>query len=161
MNGNFRTPAVPSIRVTDRDRDAAISEVQGAFAAGRLDREEHDARVARALTAQSYGQLDALTADLPGRTVYPDQPVRRRTNGLAVAALACGLAQPFTGMLTTIPAIVLGHVARGQIRRTGDSGRPLATWGLALGWAGVTVAAVAVALVIWVVIIAAHAANGS
>jgi hypothetical protein len=53
--------------------------------------------------------------------------------------------QPFTGMLSTIPAIALGHVARGQIRRTGEDGRSMATWGVVLGWAGV--AAIFMALV--------------
>ena len=66
-------------------------------------------------------------------------PVRRGTNSLAVASLVCGLAQPFLG-LTTIPAIVLGYVARGQIRRTGEDGSGLATAGLVLGWIGVGVA---------------------
>ena len=39
---------------------------------------------------------------------------RAQTNALAIAALVCGLAQPFTGMLTTIPAVV----ARSHLPRT-------------------------------------------
>ncbi len=166
MDGNYGvkangTPAVPTIRVTDRDREAAVGMLQTAYAAGRLDRDEHDARVTQALTARSYAQLDTLTSDLPGRAAYPDQPVPRRTNGLAVAALACGIAQPFTGMLSTIPAIVLGHIARRQIRETGDRGGSVAAWGLALGWAGLATAVAVIALLTWVIIIAAHAAHGS
>jgi Domain of unknown function (DUF1707)/Domain of unknown function (DUF4190) len=129
----------PLVRATDRDRDAAIAVVQTAYTSGRLTRDEHDDRVGRLLAAQTYAELDGLTADLPGRPWYPDVPAIPRpphTNGLAVAALICALLQPFTGMLTTIPAIVLGHVARGQIRHTGDEGNGMATWGMALGWAG-------------------------
>jgi Domain of unknown function (DUF1707)/Domain of unknown function (DUF4190) len=129
----------PMVRATDRDRDAAISVVQASYTAGRLTRDEHDERVGRALAAQTYAELDTLTADLPGRPWYPDVPAipcPPHTNGLAVGALICALLQPFTGMLTTIPAIVLGHIARRQIRQTGDDGHSMATWGMALGWAG-------------------------
>jgi hypothetical protein len=58
-----------------------------------------------------------------------------RTNGLAVASLACGVAQFAFGPLATIPAIVLGHMARSQIKRTGEQGAGLALAGLVLGWA--------------------------
>jgi hypothetical protein len=129
----------PPIRATDRDRDAAIAVLQDCFTEGRLTRAELEARVGQALAAQTYAQLDSLTADLPQRPGYPGAPAvpgPRHTNGFAVAALICGVAQPFTGMLSTIPAIAFGHVARSQIRRTGENGRSMATWGLALGWAG-------------------------
>jgi hypothetical protein len=66
----------------------------------------------------------------------PVRPVAK-TNGAAIASLACGLAMFAVGPLTAIPAIVLGHVARGQIRRTGEQGAGLALAGLALGWAAV------------------------
>ena len=36
--------------------------------------------------------------------------------------------------LTGIPAVVLGHVARSEIRRTGERGDGLALTGLVLGW---------------------------
>ncbi len=73
-------------------------------------------------------------------------PVRRRTNSLAVASLVCGLAQPFLG-LTTIPAIILGYAARGQIRRTGEDGNGIATAGLVLGWVGLTIGVLVVLFV--------------
>jgi hypothetical protein len=60
-----------------------------------------------------------------------------RTNGLAIASLACGLGQFAFGPLATIPAIVLGHMARSQIRRTGEQGAGLALAGLILGWGAV------------------------
>jgi hypothetical protein len=40
----------------------------------------------------------------------------------------------FTVGLTSIPAVVMGHMARGQIRRTGEQGKGLALTGLILGW---------------------------
>ena len=54
-------------------------------------------------------------------------------------------------MLTTIPAIVFGHVARRQIRETGEDGSAMATWGLILGWGG----AAAIAIVILLFVVAA------
>jgi len=61
----------------------------------------------------------------------------RGTNGYAIASLACGLGQFVFGPLATIPAIVFGHMARYQIKRTGEQGDGLALAGLILGWATV------------------------
>lgn len=159
-----RAPAVP-IRATDRDRDAAIGMLQASYTEGRLSKPEHDARIGQALAAQTYAELDLLTADLPGRPHYPDAPAgpqqqQQHTNGLAIAALVCGVAQPLTGMLTTIPAIALGHVARGQIRRTGEDGRSMATWGMALGWAGLAAVVMFVLAILAVVVVVAQSAPG-
>jgi hypothetical protein len=44
------------------------------------------------------------------------------------------------GPLATIPAIVFGHLARHQIKRTGEQGAGLALAGLILGWAAVVLA---------------------
>jgi Domain of unknown function (DUF1707)/Domain of unknown function (DUF4190) len=152
--GPIPAPLGPSVRATDRDRDAAIDVLQESYATGRLTAEEHAARVGQAMAARTYADLDRLAADLPRRPFYPDAPrppLPRRTNGYAVAALACGAAQPLTLMLTTIPAIVFGHVARRQIRETGEDGSAMATWGLILGWGG----AAAIVLVILLFLVAA------
>ena len=80
---------------------------------------------------------------------WPAAPHRRpRTNPLAIASLACGLAQPFTGGLTMIPAVILGHTARSQIRRTGEGGSGLATAGLVLGWTGIVMMLLLIAVFI-------------
>src|SRR5258708_12363981 len=90
-----------------------------------------------------------VTAALPGGQMVapygqpylqPYMPVRRRNNSLAVAFLLCALAQPFMGV-TTIPAIILGHIARGQIRRTREYGDGLRTPVLLLApvWLSVTI----------------------
>ena len=67
----------------------------------------------------------------PVASVAPGAPV----NGLAIASLACGVAQFAFGPLATIPAIVLGHMARHEIKRSGEQGAGLALAGLILGWA--------------------------
>ena len=65
-----------------------------------------------------------------------------RTNGLAIAALMLGVCG-----FALLP-VILGHVALGQIRRTGAGGSALAIVGLVLGYlalAAYLVAAIAVA----------------
>ncbi|MBO0834327.1 MAG: DUF4190 domain-containing protein, partial [Actinobacteria bacterium] len=79
------------------------------------------------------------------------------TNGLALASLGCGVGQLMFGPLATIPAVVLGHVARHQIRRTGEQGAGLALAGLILGWAGVILSVVAVVVVVILIADAARA----
>jgi uncharacterized membrane protein len=85
----------------------------------------------------------------PGQQHYPPyQPYQayppvRPTNGLAVAALVCGIAAFVTGF-TCIPAIICGHMARRQIRRTGEQGDGLAVAGLILGYVSVVLFIVAV-----------------
>jgi hypothetical protein len=74
----------------------------------------------------------------PGQQYYPPYqpyPPVRATNGLAIAALVCGVAQFVTGV-AFIPAIICGHLARRQIRRTGEQGDGMAVAGLILGYVG-------------------------
>lgn len=74
-------------------------------------------------------------------------PVRvAHTNGLAAAALACGIG----GLLlfpASIAAIVLGNIAHQQIRETGERGYGMATAGLVLGCVG---------LALWVLFIVVY-----
>jgi hypothetical protein len=66
---------------------------------------------------------------------YPPYAPAPRANGLAVAALVCGIATFVVG-LTFVPAIICGHLARRQIRRTGERGDGMALGGLILGYVG-------------------------
>lgn len=148
------------MRAADADRDRAVSYLTTAYTEGRLGKDEYDARLESALSARTYADLDKVVTDLPGARVGP---VPRRapspTNGLAIASLACGLAQFVFGPLPTIPAIVLGHMARHQIKRTGEQGAGMALAGLLLGWAAVALGALAIlAITLFVVAHSGHAA---
>jgi hypothetical protein len=59
------------------------------------------------------------------------------TNGLAIAAMVLGIVWVF--WIGSILALVFGHVARDQIRRTGQGGDGMAVAGIVLGWVGVGV----------------------
>ena len=127
------------MRAADTDRDRVVEFLNMAYSEGRLSKDEYDGRLENALSARTYADLDQLVTDLPAAratAVTQVTPVAK-TNGLAIASLACGVAQFAFGPLATIPAIVLGHVARHQIRRTGEQGAGLALAGLILGWAAV------------------------
>jgi uncharacterized membrane protein len=131
------------MRAADVDRDRAVGFLTTAYTEGRLTKDEYDERVETALSARTYSDLDRIVTDLPGAQV-PAVPQARRTNGLAIGSIACGVAQFAFGPLPTIPAIVLGHMARHQIKRTGEDGAGLALVGLLLGWAVVVLGIIAV-----------------
>jgi hypothetical protein len=68
-----------------------------------------------------------------GQPQYGAYGPQTSTNGLAIASLVCSLA----GLVTCISApvgVVLGHVAKRQIRQTGEQGEGLANAGLVVGY---------------------------
>jgi uncharacterized membrane protein len=136
-----------NMRAADADRDRVVEVLQLAYSEGRLSKDEYDGRVGNALSARTYADLDQVVTDLPATRATMVTPVAK-TNGLAIASLACGVAQFVFGPLATIPAIVFGHVARGQIKRTGEQGAGLALAGLMLGWATVILGIVLVVVVV-------------
>jgi len=160
-----------SMRATDADRENVRQILQDAHAEGRLSWDEFDSRSTALVNAQTYGQLAELTSDLPSRIpgtppqVYQQfggqqfggQPFGARpTNTMAIAALICGICQVFFWFVAGIPAIVLGHIARRQIRQTGEAGDGMALTGMILGYVGLALTAL---LVVIIVVIAVAAAN--
>ncbi len=68
---------VPAIRASDRERDAAVQRLQGAFAEGRIDDQEFDDRMRSALVARTRAELDQVLADLPRSAELGALPVQR------------------------------------------------------------------------------------
>jgi hypothetical protein len=64
----------PQMRASDADRDAVVTTLSDNYQAGRLTTEELEDRTGRALTARTFGELQALTADLPGPVPQAPQP---------------------------------------------------------------------------------------
>ncbi len=56
---------------------------------------------------------------------------------MAILSMVLGLAEFPTFGLTAIPAVVAGHRARQEMRRTGEQGDGMATLGLVLGYLGI------------------------
>ena len=133
-------PAKPELRASDRDREDTVERLRTAAMEGRLDSDELEERLAGAYAARWCSELTALTADV---TVPPPAPEplvfvqpTRRLNVLAILSLFGGLF--WFGWLGSIAAVILGHVALGQIARSGgrQMGRPAALVGLAFGYFG-------------------------
>ena len=141
----------------DADRDRVAEVLKDAFAEGRLTQDEYEQRVGRLYKARTYQELDLLVSDVP-RPVRPGAPVPAGTNQYAVASLVCGVAGVLMG-LPAIPAVVLGHISRRQIRRTGEQGDGLAVAGLVLGYVVSAVMLVFVALFVVLVVAVAHASG--
>lgn len=140
------------MRAADADRDRVAGILGTAYSEGRLTKDEYDARLEAAMAARTYADLDQVLTDLVAQPPMPvpagtvTVPSVAKTNGYAIASLACGLGQFVAGPLATIPAIVFGHMARNQIRRTGEQGAGLALAGLILGWGAVILAVILIAV---------------
>jgi hypothetical protein len=117
------TPA-SGLRVSDADRDAVAAELAEHLRVGRLELDEFDERVGRAISARTRGDLDRLLADLP-RPVPPPPPALHRRSGppfvlLAVLIFAAGTA-------------VLGGLSNAATWGHG-TGHPHAVWPFWLLW---------------------------
>jgi hypothetical protein len=66
---------------------------------------------------------------------YPPYPRSRGTNGLAVASMVVGILWIY--WIGSIVALVLGYIARRQIRQSGEGGDGMAVAGIVLGWVGI------------------------
>jgi len=120
-------PPVTFLKATPADREAAA----------------HAARVAH---IQQWEQAYASAhggALPPAGFVPPAAAASGATNTMAILALVFGIGGGLGG-------IIFGHVARGQIRRTGEGGWGLATAGLVLGYIGL--ASGVIALIVWLIL---------
>ena len=141
----------PAMRAASADRERAVDVLKAGFTEGRLTQDEYNDRMGRAYAARTYGELMALTADLPAGAMPAVWPVPVyqppvTTNSLARASLVLGVAEFFTMGLTAIPAIICGHMAKREMRQTGQRGDGLATSGLVLGYMAVIFWGILIAL---------------
>src|ERR1700710_2384837 len=84
---------------------------------------------------------------------YYAQPPAEKSNVLAIVSLILGIVSYFTGFFLAIGAVITGHIALGQIKRTGAKGRGMAIAGLILGY--VSILAGIVVVIVLIVIFAA------
>jgi uncharacterized membrane protein YjfL (UPF0719 family) len=75
------------------------------------------------------------------------------TNTLAIISLVAGLASfVILPLFAAVVAVVTGHMARGQIRQSGESGSGLALAGLILGYVNVVLVVIAAAITVALII---------
>ncbi|MEU9184072.1 DUF1707 and DUF4190 domain-containing protein [Streptomyces sp. NPDC048484] len=134
-----------SMLASTADRERAVDVLRAGFGEGRMQQSEFEKRVARAYEARTVGELAVLVSDLPqGPMPLPavSGPVPRtflpvaapKTNEKAVGSAICGVLCLVTFGITGVPAVILGHTARSEMRRTGEGGDGLALTGLVFGW---------------------------
>lgn len=142
-------PPPPALRASDADREAVAERLRVASVDGRIDSEELEERLSGVYSARWVSDLDRIVADVvpppppappaAAPVPYAYQPVQQlpTTNGLAVASLVAGFF--WLGWFGSFLAVIFGHIALGQIKRSGgrESGNGLAIAGLSLGYLGI------------------------
>jgi hypothetical protein len=144
-------PSPSDLRASDADREAAVDRLHAAAMEGRLDADELEERLSQAYGARWCSELARLTADVTPPPAPRPEPLvfvqpERRVNGLAVASLIAGIFCWF--WFGAVAAVIMGHIALGQIARSGgrERGRTAAIVGLAFGYFWL---AVLLAVIVW------------
>ncbi|BCI83524.1 MULTISPECIES: DUF4190 domain-containing protein [Mycobacteriaceae] len=81
--------------------------------------------------AQGYPGMPPM----PGMMPMGYAPVPK-TNGLAIASLVCSLLGLATCAATSILGVIFGHLAKSQIKQSGEEGEGMALAGLIVGYIG-------------------------
>src|ERR1700759_1720927 len=116
------------LRASHADRDQVVELLRVAAGDGRLSAEELDDRLERALTARTYAELAALTADLPatpGAVVAAPGPgaVGAMPKDLDVTARGGRVTLDFTEAVITQPLLrITADVRGGSLRLITRSG---------------------------------------
>ncbi|MGD7001596.1 DUF1707 SHOCT-like domain-containing protein [Corynebacterium halotolerans] len=96
------------VRLSDAERDAAMSQLGQAMAEGRLSIEEYDSRCRRIAAAQVRSDLDGLFSDLPVNfAAQPGREIEQVYGASEIEAAHRAGARPKAGVLglTTVAAI--------------------------------------------------------
>lgn len=94
-----------------------------------------------------------VTAPVPTQAAYPPAYpypyAPQRTNSMSIASLVSGiLAWLLCPFLAAVLAVIFGHVARNQIKQSGEAGGGMAIAGLVLGYANIGVSVLGI--IVWI-----------
>jgi Domain of unknown function (DUF1707) len=108
--GQYARPAGRSrpgagLRVSDAERDAVAAELAEHLQAGRLQVDEFDERVSRAIAARTRGDLDELLSDLPRPAASQPPPPSPRRSGLPFPLVAI--------LIFATGTFLIGGISRG------------------------------------------------
>jgi hypothetical protein len=112
-----------TLRASDADRELIAERLRHAAGEGRILAEELEERLETAFSARTYGELDAVVADLPGAT-----PARRRERSVSIFRYG---PLPIVALVFLLPVIVSMLIAAVVIITTLFTAWALV---LALGW---------------------------
>jgi hypothetical protein len=109
-----------SLRASDADREQVAERLRHAAAEGRLNADELEGRLQALFSARTYGELDALLADLPAGPSPSRRPVRVRRRAAAVGAFALmliALGALTLARLHSATAVAVGGPGGGKLLR--------------------------------------------
>ncbi|MGR0221088.1 DUF4190 domain-containing protein [Agromyces sp. ZXT2-6] len=98
--------------------------------------------------APSYGSAPSYDAGAPSYGA----PASQKTNVLAIVSLV-------SAFFISLVAIITGHIALSQIKKTGEQGRGLAIAGLIIGYVGLVVGIIVA--IVWFAVIGAAISSGN
>jgi hypothetical protein len=103
------------LRAGHADREQVIEALKTAFVHGRLTKAEFDTRAGQALSARTYADLSALTADIPPASFGPPAPAPARAGAARPPASArrwpLAKAAAGSGLCLAIAVAARGAVA--------------------------------------------------
>jgi uncharacterized membrane protein len=91
----------PDLRVSDAERTDVAERLGRHYSDGRLNQEEFNERVERAMTAKTQSDLSGLFDDLPSLDEHPEVPARRERRRSHHKALVL--------VLVIVLAVTIGH----------------------------------------------------
>jgi hypothetical protein len=96
------------LRASDADREQVLEFLKTAFVQGRLTMDELDARAGQALLSRTYGELAALTADIPSGLVRAlPRPPAAPAGGPAAETVPAVLRTPASAKAAVWAACVI------------------------------------------------------
>lgn len=109
------------LRASDADREQTAEQLRRAATEGRLSADELDERLGAALSARTYGELDALVADLPAPPVVHRGRSRGPVGLRRPVAVAVGLVLALM-LVTAVGSLFGGHPHQGRHWGYGGAG---------------------------------------
>jgi DUF1707 SHOCT-like domain len=94
-----------TLRASDADRESVAERLRRAAGEGRILAEELEERLEAVFAARTYGELDAVVADLPGTP-----PVRRRERSRSLALPHPALIVVLVFLLPVIVSLLIAAV---------------------------------------------------
>jgi hypothetical protein len=152
-------PGFGHMRASDAERERAVDVLKAAFAEGRLTKDEYADRVGQVHVSKTYGDLAALTGDLPIGPAhpsavpyrgyppaldgpYPPTPFYPLSSGYApvwgpaYAPVGPYYPRPTLAVPRQRDPLAVTSLALVRIRQTGKLGQNFAVAGIALGTLG-------------------------
>lgn len=94
------------MRARDIDRATAATALDNAYSEGQLSFDEHQARIARARSAKTLGELQAVVADLQAPVELPDPPMPRAPSRVTTVPIMLGAAA-LVGVVAIVAWLVM------------------------------------------------------